>query len=95
MCPASAAFHRKDSFMLRRRQFGWVFKLSLRFVNQMVGKLKVLFTSCDLHRSSRQHRIPDPLIEARDPSRILMDTGPIHFPGATVGAPVKAALSVW
>lgn len=45
MCPASAAFHRKDSFMLRRRQFGWVFKLSLRFVNQMVGKLKVLFTS--------------------------------------------------
>lgn len=45
MFPASAAFHRKDSFMLRRRQFGWVFKLSLRFVNQMVGKLKVLFTS--------------------------------------------------
>ena len=29
---------------------------------------------CDLHHSSRQHQILNPLSEARDGTRILMDT---------------------
>ena len=29
---------------------------------------------CDLHHSSQQHHILNPLIEARDQTRILMDT---------------------
>ena len=34
---------------------------------------------CDLHHSSWQCRIPDPLSEPRDKSCILMDTSRIHF----------------
>ena len=34
---------------------------------------------CDLHHSSQQHWIPDPLREARDRTRILMDTSQSHF----------------
>ena len=42
----------------------------------------------NLHHSSRQCRIPDPLSEeVRDGNRILMDTSRIHFYCATVGSP--------
>ena len=34
---------------------------------------------CDLHHSLWQRWIPDPLIEARDQTRILMDTSQICF----------------
>ena len=34
---------------------------------------------CDLHRSSQQCRIPDPLSRARERTRILMDTSRICF----------------
>ena len=34
---------------------------------------------CDLHPSSQQCQILNPLIEARDPSRVLMDTSQIRF----------------
>ena len=34
---------------------------------------------CDLHISSRQHQIPDPLSEARDQTLILMDTSQVRF----------------
>ena len=34
---------------------------------------------CNLHHSSRQHRIPDPLGKARDQTLILMDASQIHF----------------
>ena len=34
---------------------------------------------CDLHHSSQQHWIPDPLIEARDQTRNLMDISQICF----------------
>ena len=34
---------------------------------------------CNLHHSLQQHQIPDPLIQARDRTHILMDTGWIHF----------------
>ena len=40
---------------------------------------------CDVHHSSRQHWIPDPLIEARDRTCILMDASQIHFHCATTG----------
>ena len=41
----------------------------------------------DLHLSSRQRQIPDPLSEARDRTRILMDPSWIRFHCATVGTP--------
>ena len=40
---------------------------------------------CDLHHSSGQHRIS--LSEARNWTRILMDTSQIHFHCATTGTP--------
>ena len=33
----------------------------------------------DLHHSSRQHWIPDPLSEAKDRTCVLMDASQIHF----------------
>ena len=40
-----------------------------------------------LHRSSWQRRIPNPLIEARDQTHILLDTSWIRFRCATKGTP--------
>ena len=34
---------------------------------------------CNLHRSSGQHRILNPLLGARDGARILSDTSHVHF----------------
>ena len=42
---------------------------------------------CDLHHSSSQCRIFNPLSEARNWNHILMDTGQIHFCWATTGTP--------
>ena len=44
---------------------------------------------CDLHHSSRQRQIPDPLSEARDRTHILRDTSWIHLCCATTGTPKK------
>ena len=33
---------------------------------------------CDLHHSSRQHQILNPLIEVRDQTHVLMDTSWVH-----------------
>ena len=42
----------------------------------------------DLHRSSWQHQIPDPLIEARDRTcNLMVDTSWIRFRCTTMGAP--------
>jgi len=43
---------------------------------------------CDLHHSSQQHRILNPLSEARDWARILTNTSQMHFCCTTVGTPV-------
>ena len=48
---------------------------------------------CDLHHSSRQRQILDPLSKARDRIRILRDTGRIHFLCASAGAPAVAFLT--
>ena len=42
---------------------------------------------CDLHRSSQQHRILNPLSEARDRTHTLMDTSQVCYLGATTGTP--------
>ena len=42
---------------------------------------------CDVHHSSQQHQIPDPLSKARDQTHILMVTSQIHFHCATKGTP--------
>ena len=42
---------------------------------------------CDLHHSSRQHRILNPLSKARDWTFVLMDTSQICFHRATMGTP--------
>ena len=34
---------------------------------------------CNLHHSSWQRQIPDPLSEARDPTHILMDTSQVRY----------------
>ena len=48
---------------------------------------------CDLHHSSWQHQILNPLGKARDQTRILMDTNWIRF-RCTAGTP-QAVLSAW
>ena len=45
---------------------------------------------CDLHHSSWQRQIPDPLSEARDQTCVLMDTSGVHFCFATTGSPCLA-----
>ena len=45
---------------------------------------------CDLHHSSRQCRILNPLIEARDRNRNLMVPSQIRFRFATMGTPAGA-----
>ena len=42
---------------------------------------------CDLHHNSQQHQIPDPLIEARDKTHLLMDTSWSNFCYTTTGTP--------
>ena len=42
-------------------------------------------TADGLHHSSRKHQIFNPLSEARDRTRILMDTSQIHFHCASTG----------
>ena len=42
---------------------------------------------CDLHHSSWQCQILNPLSEARDHTHTLMDTSPICFHCATMGTP--------
>ena len=42
---------------------------------------------CELHHSSRQCQILNPLSEAGDQTQILMDTSRIHFHWATMGTP--------
>ena len=43
----------------------------------------------NLHHSSQQRPIPDPSSEARDRTRILMDTSWIHFHCAMTGTPMS------
>ena len=45
---------------------------------------------CNLHHSSRQHQILNPLSEARDGTLILMETSWIRFLCATKGTPTHA-----
>ena len=47
---------------------------------------------CDLHHSSQQHRIPNPLIEASDRTFILMDASQLRFCCATTGTPERLIL---
>ena len=47
---------------------------------------------CDLHHSSRQRWILNPLSEARDPTHILMETSWVRYHWATTGTPV---LEIW
>ena len=50
---------------------------------------------CDLHYSSPQCRIPNPLSEARDGTLILMDSGRIHFCCAMKGTPWEENLEMY
>ena len=45
---------------------------------------------CDLHHSSWHCQIPDPLIQARDQTHILMYTSWIHFHCATGELPLAS-----
>ena len=48
----------------------------------------------NLHHSSRQHQISDPLSEVRDQTLILMDTSRIHFHCVTMGTPSIRVLNL-
>ena len=48
---------------------------------------------CDLHYSSQQHGILNPLSKARDGTCILVDTSQIRFCWATLGTP-QGAISI-
>ena len=48
--------------------------------------------ACDLHHSSRQWQILNPLSEIRDRTCVLMDRSQIHFRCATTGTLVAALL---
>ena len=48
----------------------------------------------NLHHSSRQRWIPDPLIKARDWTCILKDSSQIHFHCTTTGTPRRKILNV-
>ena len=54
----------------------------------------VLSSVCDLHHSSQQPWIPDPLSKASDPTCILMDTSRVCFCWATKGTPLLGFLNV-
>ena len=47
---------------------------------------------CDLHQSSWQCWILNPLSKARDQTWILMDTSRVHYRWAAMGAPVRKFL---
>ena len=47
---------------------------------------------CDWHHSSWQNQILNPLSEARDGTRILMDTSQIRFHCSTTGNPTGRVL---
>ena len=47
---------------------------------------------CDLHHSSRQHWILNPLSGARNQTRVLMDPSRVHYRWATMGAPSRWSL---
>ena len=45
---------------------------------------------CNLHHSSLQHRILNPLSEAKDQTCILMDTRQVCYLWATTGTPTSS-----
>ena len=47
---------------------------------------------CDLHHSSWQHLIPNPLSEATDQTSVLTDTSQVHYHRATRGTPASKIL---
>ena len=44
---------------------------------------------CKLHCSSQQHQVLNPFCEAKDQTRVLMDTSQVHFHWATTGTPTS------
>jgi len=50
---------------------------------------------CDLHHSSQQHRILNPLSKAKDHTCIFMDTSQIHFCCTTTGIPIYILPNLW
>ena len=48
---------------------------------------------CDLHHSSQQRQIFNPLSKARDRTRMLTDTSQICFRCATMGTPLSSFLN--
>ena len=51
-----------------------------------------LSSICDLHHSSQQYWIPNPLSETKDPTCVLMDTSWIRLCCATIGTPASFSL---
>ena len=56
---------------------------------------QILSHVCNLHHSSQQHRIPNPLSEAKDQTCILMDTSWFLFCRPTKGTPRRQISDSW
>ena len=47
---------------------------------------------CDPHHSSWQHRILNPLSEAREPTRVFTDASQVHYHRAMAGLPIYSKI---
>ena len=68
-------------------RLGVELELQLSAYTTALATLWLLSRICNLHHSSRQHRILNPLSKSRDPPHILMDTSQVCYCWATMGIP--------
>ena len=61
---------------------GWIWAYTRAIATQDPSHI------CDLHHSSQQYQIPNPLSKARDRTWILMNTNQICFLCTTTGTPI-------
>ena len=76
-------------------RLGVALELQLLVFATVATATQDLSCMCELPRSSRQCRIPNPLSEARDQTCILRDTSGIRCCFATKGTPVLFFLFCW
>ena len=54
-------------------------KLELQLLAYTTATMRDTSCICDLHHSSQQRQILNPLSKDRDRTRVLMDTSPDHY----------------
>jgi len=72
-------------------RLGFKSELQLPVVYATATAMQDLSHICNLHHSSWQHRILNPLNEARDPTWVLVDTSWVFYQWATTGTPHQSS----